>query len=417
VGGGRVMPRDGSHPPPQPSPPRGEGERRGSARGLFLRLAVQNLARRPARTAVLAAAVALGGGAAFATATLLVAVRASMAAGADRLGADLALVPRDTLVNLTAALLTVEPSPHTLDATRADAVAALPGVARVAPQRAVRLPLDEAGHRHDVAVVAFDPARDFTVLPWLAAPLPRPLGPADVLVGARRPEQPGRPLELAGRTLTVAGRLERTGVGAFDHAVFVTFGAGLGDATRASALLVRLEPGTGPERLRFALAAEADLKVVGGDALDTSVAHGFTALAGGLAAVAGLVLAGWAVLLGLVFSAVIDERRAELGLLLALGVRPGQVVRLVALEAALVTGLGAAAGVLAGAAVLLAVRRSLGHRLEELGVPLAWPPPGAVIAAAAGCVLLAALVGVLGAAVPAWRAARREPDVLVRGGA
>src|SRR4051812_37124483 len=190
---------------------------------LFVRLAVQNLGRRPERASLLALTVAVGVGAAFATFVVRQAIRDSMALGFARMGADLLVVPRDTLVNLTPALLTVEPTPHKLDLAAADEVARLAGVEHVAPQRHFKVTVTEQGHLRDADLVAFDPRRDFTVLPWLKEHLGRPFADGDVLVGGRRDEVVGSLLTLGGRTLTVYGRLGLTGVGPFDRACFVTF--------------------------------------------------------------------------------------------------------------------------------------------------------------------------------------------------
>ena len=97
-------------------------------------MALQNLGRRRTRTLLLALAVAVASGAVFASATLLRGIDASVAAGFGRLGADLLVVPEGTLVNIKAALLTVEPTQHTLDVRVGDEVARVPGVRRVAPQ-------------------------------------------------------------------------------------------------------------------------------------------------------------------------------------------------------------------------------------------------------------------------------------------
>ena len=143
-----------------------------TTRRLYLRLALQDLSRRPTRTMLLALAVALGTGAVFGVLTLLLGVERSMTAGFRRLGADLLVVPEVTLVNLTAALLTVEPTTETIDRRLADDLSRVAGIGRVAPQTLLRVPDPDGGHGGTVDVTAFDPHRDFTVLPWLATVSP-----------------------------------------------------------------------------------------------------------------------------------------------------------------------------------------------------------------------------------------------------
>src|SRR5262249_16661406 len=151
------------------------------------------------------------------------AIQDSMGVGFSRMGADLLVVPRDTRVNLTSALLTVEPTTHTLDGALADRVGRLPGVEVAAPQRYYHLSLRTGAPLHEADLVAFDPAGDFTVLRWLKEKLDRPLRHGDVIVGSRRDETPGSQLTLSGQPLVVYGRLGLTGVGPFDRSFFVTF--------------------------------------------------------------------------------------------------------------------------------------------------------------------------------------------------
>jgi putative ABC transport system permease protein len=403
--------------------------RRGS--WVLARLAIQNLGRRPARTAMLALTVAVGVAAVFTAVTLRHAIQESLDVGFSRMGADLMVVPRQTRVNLTSALLTVEPAPHTLDARLAEEVSRLPGVDRVAPQRHYHLQFRAGSHLHEVDLIAFDPARDFTVLPWLQDQLDGPLRTGDVIVGARRDEALGSEVRLAGQPLHVRGRLGVTGVGPFDRSFFVTFdtaaalaetsrtspaGAGIdGEVDRVSALLVRLNVGSTPEQARFAIAQMPEVKVVAGTSLFTSVRHMLTALLRGAVVFTVLVLLMTVLSVGVMFSAILAERRAELGMLLAVGTRRGQLVRLILSEAVVVTSLGGLGGLVVGGCLLLLFLRSLGYWFETVGAPFLWPAARVLALYALGCVLLALSVGLLGAIVPAWRASRQEPYELVRG--
>jgi putative ABC transport system permease protein len=379
---------------------------------LFVRLASQGLARRRLRALFLAATVALAVASVFATAVVRRAVHDSLALGVGRMGADLLIVPRETLVNITAALLVAEPTPHTLDAGLIDEITRLAGVDAVAPQRVLALAETTASQVPDVVV--FDPARDFTVRPWLHERLARPLGPGEALVGGRRPERVGEPVQLGGRTVTVRGRLDLTGVGPFDRSVFVSFET-LNTGRRVSAFLVRLAPGAAPEHVTFALASRPAVKVVAGASLATSVRQTLTALLAGAGPLMLLVLAATILTVGVLYSAVLTERRRELGVLLTLGARRGQIVRLILAEAALVTSAGGIAGVVLGAGVLLALQRSLGFHLARLDVPFVWPTAPELLLHALVGVGLASCVGLAGALVPAWRLTRQQPYDLVRG--
>jgi putative ABC transport system permease protein len=393
-------------------------------------LALQNLGRRRMRTILLVLAVALGSGAVFSALTLLRGLERSMTEGFHRLGADLMVVPEATMVNLTRALLTVEPTSETLDGRLAEPLARLSGVARVAPQTLLRVPNPGGEHGGSVDVIAFDPGRDFTVQPWLATAPDRALRRGEVLLGGRREERVGDPIPLCGAELTAYGQLESTGVGPFDRGLLVTYetaadlaeacrgragGGFVYDPGRVSALLILLAEGTTPERVRFSVAHLPGLKVVSGGSLVTSIRQGVSSLLGAVLVLGVVFLLIAVMLVGLLYSAIVAERSREIGLLMALGSRGRQVVLLLLAEAAITTGLGGLLGAALGAGLLLLYRRSLGYYFETVRVRFAWPSPGMMAAIAVGCVLLAAGVGLLGVALPAWRAGRREPHELIRG--
>src|SRR5215469_1587065 len=191
---------------------------------LLATIALQNLGRREARTLLLVAAVAICSGAVFTGAVLMRSIESSMDVGFTRLGADLLVVPEGTLTNITAALLTAEPTDLTLDSTIVDRIASLKGIRRTAPQLVFRTDLSGYGGRDEaVDTIAFDPTRDITVQPWLEQRLDRPLRTGDVIVGGRRDEAIGSQLLLFGRPLTVYGRLGRTAVGTHERGLFVSF--------------------------------------------------------------------------------------------------------------------------------------------------------------------------------------------------
>jgi len=397
---------------------------------LFVRLAVQHLGHRPVRTVLLALAVAVGGGAVFIASVLRQAIQQSMSVSLDRLGADLMVVPRDTTVNPSAALLTVEPTLHALDPATAAEIAGLPGVQVAAPQRYYPLPTGGKSHGDD-DLIAFDPARDFTVLPWLSEKLGRPLQRGDVILGGRRTDVVGNEIRLFGRTFTVYGRLALTGVGPFERALFVSLetaadvaaaaremtGRDLLDPSpgRYSALLVRLRVGATPEQFRFAAARLTGVQVVAGNGLNTTVRQGMSTILNGAVLFTALTLLTTALMVGALYTGLLAERRRELGLLLAVGMRPGQVLRLTLVEAALTTGLGGACGVLLGAAGLVLFQRSLGYYFESYQVPFALPATSDLAVTGVVSVLLCCAVGVLGALLPAWQTGRHEPYDLVRG--
>jgi len=411
---------------------------------LLIRLAAQNVGRCRLRAILLGVAVMLGVGIAFASFVAGWALRDGIARSFSRMGADLVVVPRATLVNITSSLLTVQPTDETLPADLAKRIAGIPGVAQIAPQRIVPALVEGRG----VNLVAFDPAQDFSVLPWLEQHVG---GPVDGLIaGGGLAASLGATLSVCGMPLPVYGRLAKTGVGPFDESYFLTFDAlaevvsfcrgspsnravKTGNSPRSpiaamshadvcspdlrldrvSAYLLQLSPGAKAEEMKFALSRLPGLKVVDGNGVLTSSRQALSALFIGIAAFTAFQLVALLILVSLLFSAIVQERYREVGLLRAMGARPDQVMTMILAEAAIVTGLGGVAGLGFGVAVLLIFARSLGFYFGLLGVPFSWPPLAILQAGALVAIAFSAILGLVGALLPAWRARRMAPYELI----
>lgn len=399
-------------------------------RWLLVSLALQNLGRRKARSLLLVAAVALGSGAIFTGAILMRSIDRSMETGFTRMGADMMVAPEGALTNITAALLVVEPTDLVLDAETL-AKARLTSLGRIAAQKIVRVEHSGVGSHHESAdLIGFEPARDFTIQPWLSEKLNRPLRPGDVILGAGREGNLGSELLIFGKPHVIYGRLGRTGVGTHERGVFMDFATlealagaigGHGQPPpvlapgKVTGFLAELAPGATPLQARFAiLSSVKGVKVVSGDTTLSSIRQGLAALLDGILALMVLMFASTALMVSVLFSAIVTERRSELGLLKAIGARRSQVLGLMVTEAVLATGVGGLLGVVLGVLVMQFFERSLVYYLEHVGVPFIWVDMSQTVAFAVGAIVLACAIGVLGVLYPAWRASRRDAYDLVR---
>jgi putative ABC transport system permease protein len=413
-------------------------------RWVLIRVAAQNVGRQRVRSIFLGIAVMVGVGIDFASFVAGWALWAGMATSFDRMGADLAVVPRGTLVNITSSLLTVQPTDQIIDAGLGTSLASIAGVTQVSPQRIVPMLVD--GRPADV--IAFDPAHDFSILTWLEkrqAGLP---GTDGIIVGGRLAGQLGQQLSVCGMPMTVYGRLGKSGVGPFDNSYFVSFDAltqiisvcrssilrtGSGPDTGdhrggrpcspalvpdgVSAFLLQLSPTAKLDEVKFVLAQLPDIRIVEGNAVLTTSRRALSTLLVGAAVFATFQLIGLLILVSLLFSAIVQERHREVGLLRAMGARPNQVMTIILGEAAIMTGLGGLAGVVFGAVLLLAFARSLGVYFDLLGIPFSWPSPSVLKASAVAALVFSAILGVAGAFIPAWRVRRMAPYTLIQSGA
>jgi putative ABC transport system permease protein len=397
---------------------------------LLTALAVQNLGRRKGRTSLLIAAVAISSAVAFAGIVVMRSISASMEVGLSRIGADLMVVPQRTLTNISTALLTVEPTDQTIPADTIER-AGLAGIASASAQRIFRTDKSGFGGQGElVDLIGFEPNDDFTVQPWLAERLGRAMQPADVIVGAARNLPLGSELIIFGTPFRVYGKLGHTGSGTHERGVFMQSSSLLAlapaieqrvghvppmlDPGKVSGFLIQIAPGAKDLQLRFALLSKApDVKVIAGASLLTGIRQGLSSLLGGAAGLVALLSLSTAVMVAVLFSAIVAERRRELGLLKALGARRLQIVGMTVAEAAIATAGGGALGVLVGILVLRIFERTLVFHLDQMGVPFLWLDRLSTISIAAICIAGAALVGFIGAMIPAWHISRREPYDLI----
>jgi putative ABC transport system permease protein len=97
-----------------------------------------------------------------------------------------------------------------------------------------------------------------------------------------------------------------------------------------------------------------------------------------------------------------------------MGARPSQILRVILMEAATITIVGGMLGLGFGASLVFLFARTFGYYFASLGVPFAWPPVAMTILAAMVAVVFSAVLGLIGAFLPAWQARRLEPYVLIK---
>ncbi|MBW2624503.1 MAG: FtsX-like permease family protein, partial [Deltaproteobacteria bacterium] len=118
-----------------------------------------------------------------------------------------------------------------------------------------------------------------------------------------------------------------------------------------------------------------------------------------------IVLVGGLVVLVTMMGSV-RERTEEIGIFRAIGFRRSHIVRIVLLEAAIVSGLAGIAGYLLGLGAAK-IALSFFSQSEGISVPL-------TLELSAGAIIMAVLIGLLSSAYPALMAARLDPNQALR---
>lgn len=392
----------------------------------LIQFALRDISRNEFRSWTVSLAAFMVAGLVLATTLLMQGTGDSLRLTLGRLGADILVVPQGSEERVETALLMGSPTDAWMAETTVDAVRAVPGVAAASPQ--MYLASLEGASCCSVSsmfIVAFDPATDFTVQPWLEEELGGPLALGEAVGGAFVSE-PEEGLRIYGYPLALAANLEPTG-GNLDQSMFLTFETAREVArvsvTEAvaplevpdgavSSVLVRIAEGADANTVAGAiLAGVPGVGVVMSPEMFESFRQQITTVRDGITLVVGLTVLLSLLLIGIVFSMATHERRREIGVWRALGATQRHVVGSLVAQAVVLAAAGGAAGALFSA---LGVYLFHDYIVERIGVPFLFPSTPRLALYVLVGLLAAVLVATAGALLPAIRVTRQDPASAMR---
>lgn len=336
----------------------------------------------------------------------------------SRLGADIMVTPADASSDFDAQafLVGAEPSYFYMDEGVAGEVAGVDGVGAASPQLFLATARASCcSGRYQV--IAFDPATDFTIQPWISDTSgASSLGDMEVVVGANVGVSDPENFSLFGHRLRVVAQFDQTG-STLDNAVYANFDTarilidsslekGLNKYTSLdtdhiiSSVMVRVEPGRDVNAVASDIAARVPGVSV---ATSTTLVSGISrSLDNTSRTVTTLIAFVWGVglvMMTLMFVMMVVERKREFGTLLVVGAHRRLVSRVIALEAVILNAAGGALGILISGVLIVSFS---GLVQQTIGIGFLVPSL-AVIAALVALVL--ASMGLV-ALVSSWIALR-----------
>jgi putative ABC transport system permease protein len=368
--------------------------------------------------------------AAFALTTTLImrGAESSLRLANERLGADIIVVPQGSQTGIEGALLMGTPTRMWMPKANLAKIAAVPGVAAASPQLYLQtLTGASCCSVSDMFLLAYDPATDFTIQPWLNQKFGGGLRLGEA-VGGRYVSVPAgeQNIKIYGYWITLKANLEPTGTG-LDQSMFLTFDTAQDVARKSttlaqsplvipadtiSSVLVRVAPGTDLHRVAVKiLQSVPGVTPIESSNLFQSYRNQMNGLLRSVLIILGITWALSILLMGLVFTIVANDRRRELGVLRALGAANRFVFQSLVMEAGMLALAGGAAGVILAVGVI-----GLFHNLitTSLGFPFIFPAPLS-LAGQIGVGLLAAVGSVvLAVFFPALKISRMDPADAMR---
>jgi len=395
-------------------------------------LPVKNLMRRPGRTAALVLLTAFLALSVFGGSVVVRSLQSGLESLEARLGADIIVMPAtaESKVSFKNMLLQGTTGAFYMEASVLDQVREVEGVEIAAPQTFLAsLKADCCAVK--VQVIGIDPATDFTVKPWIDQSYSRALGDMDVAVGCNVSADVGEDLRIYDLNTHVVAKLAETGTG-LDTAVYCSMDTmkrllaaaeekGVSHKITSdtsdliSAVYVKVAEGYDVGKVNNALNGHVrKVTAVRARSMFTDVSDSLTGISRTVTLLIGAVWALAFVILLIGYAMMVNERRREFAVLRLLGASRRGLARLMLAESALSSLAGGLLGVGVAALVVFPFATLIETRL---GLPYLTPPAGAILALAAGTVLMTLLIGALASAWSAWRLSRTDAGITLREGA
>ncbi|KPK28048.1 MAG: hypothetical protein AMJ61_03640 [Desulfobacterales bacterium SG8_35_2] len=328
----------------------------------FFSVALKNLKRKTFRTGVLVFAIALLVALLIFAISFTVSVASSLKKSSERLGADLVVVPVGARGFAEEFLLESKNTSFYMPISIIDKVKKIEGIEALTYHTYLSSISGLCCDIMPTRIVAYNPATDFIINPWLQKSLGRPLQLGEAIAGYGTSENLGLGLldveaTIFNNRFKIVGVLEQTGTG-LDHALFMTeenlkniieSGKSPLQKGQISIIFTKIKKGYDPDFVGRVLEGEIpEVDVVArsdmGEKFINTLAdiNKIFLLTTVLASVLTTFLV-WAI-----FSAIANERSKEIGIMRALGAKESHIVKLYLIEVLVLGLLGSLVGVMAG---------------------------------------------------------------------
>lgn len=356
--------------------------------GIF-NVALKNLKRKSFRSAVLVISIGLLVSILVFGASFIMSVGASLERASDRLGADVLVVPTGARDFAEEVLLETQVKTFFMDKSLMGRVKQIDGVEDTTYQVYLETILGVCCSIPPAKVVVFDQDTDFIVKPWLNKVLKRRLKKGEAILGYQAQENLGlldvESSTLFGNKFDVVGVLDKTDTG-LDNAIFVSAenlddfvekGSSPLKKGQISVIFVKVKPGYDPEQVSRDIEnhmIEVDVTprtAIGKGIIETLKDINKVFLITMVLASVLSVFLTWTI-----FSAIVNERFREVGIMRAIGARGTHIVSMFVFEVLVLGVSGSVFGIVVGNylsitlskifALLRAVSASLtlGERIE-----------------------------------------------------
>jgi putative ABC transport system permease protein len=392
-------------------------------------MSLKNLRAKPVRTACLLVVVAILSFTLFGGSIIALNLWQGLDTMTKRFGADLMIVPKGNSEKAQALLLRGESNFFYFDASIVDIIAGVEGVACASPQFFLTSLsadcCDEA-----VQLIAYDPATDFVVQPWIAEKRHESISDDQVIIGTHIGMRSNGTVKLFNREYPVAAQLSKSASG-YDTSIFMSMNTMrqlinnahelkynfLADNYKGdviSAVLVKADPARPSSLIAWDIRKQNEgVEVLISQGIFARIASTISGLVKYIHIFSIVLWALAIIVLSAVFSGIIHERKKEFAVLRILGATRKKLVGIVLNESFIAGIAGGCAGIVLA---VLAVFPFSTYISEQLELPYLDAPLFYIILLVLGNLLLSAIVGPLSSLYSALRISKAETYFTMREG-
>ena len=394
-------------------------------------LPIKNLVRKPARSLALIFISAFLALSAFGGTVMVMSLSNGINSLSARLGADIIVTPyaATSQVSYDSVIIQGKPGQFYMDSKYYEEIKTeIEGIDKITAQFYLASAKASCCSSR-LQIIGFDPATDFSIQPWVEKSYSDKLGLYDAVVGSDVTPNTDMTVEIYGKTLHVQAVLDKTGT-ELDSALYVDIDT-MKELIRAhneknpnqektidpdnvvSSILIKVADGYDIDEV----AGDINLHVRQVKAIRTQnmISGVSESLSGVSAAVSVLMVVVWilsAVILSIVFTMNINERKKEFAVLRVLGASRVKLAGLVFREAALYGFLGS----LLGAGLTVLITALFTPAIENMiGLPFLLPPVPVMLIAGALTVVLTIAAGAVTAASSAVKISKIDTGLILRG--
>lgn len=371
-------------------------------------LAKQNIRQKKNRSIGLILLVGILSFTLFISTFMVLSLKGGMNSLKDRLGADILIVPEGYEGEIEGAILSGQPSSFYMKSDLVEGVKNVQGVKEASPQVYIAtLSLDCCSL--PTQIVGVDFKSDFVIKAWAEKNIKLPIKEGEIIVGSDVFQNTGDSLTFFNHKYEVAGKLGKTGFG-FDRTIFTTIEEAKKMVTYASEIsqtqlttddklisniLVKLEDNANPREVYVKLSKEISWQGVK-PMLSQEIMSGIQGKISSLRVyIYILVIVVWLlsfILLNIVFTMNLNERKREYGTLRIIGVTKKKLSQMCILEATYISVTGAISGIAISALICWIFDSNIS---KAMGMPFVTPSVSMIIIIGLLTLVMASIIGPL----------------------